>query len=354
MIALQVKNLSKSFQEVQALKKVSFEVEAGNILAVLGPSGCGKTTLLRSISGFEQPDSGFISAAGVPLFNSALKINVKAEKRHLGYVPQDGVLFPHLTAAQNIAFGLPKNRQRNRRVAEMLDLVNMSGLGRRMPHELSGGQQQRIALARALAPAPAIILLDEPFSALDAGLRTTLRDEIKATLKEVGTTAIIVTHDQEEALSMADMVAVMYNGRTTQVDDPVSLYKYPVDLVTAEFIGDATLVEGKVVDGCVHCPFGILNTANELCHNCDNATIMIRPEQFIINKMDENPSHPIHGKVYATVISTTFFGHDALVQLKLDDIFGGYTIQVRIIGTVNFEPGEQVSLSIEGAVMAYS
>src|SRR5699024_2524638 len=234
---LDIQNLYKSFGEVQALKDVSIQLETGKMLAVLGPSGCGKTTLLRSIAGFETPDQGLISIDGVTMFGRGK--NIKPERRRIGYVPQDGVLFPHLNVTQNIGFGLPKNQRNGKRIDEMLELVGMAGLGDRMPHELSGGQQQRIALARALAPSPSLVLMDEPFSALDAGLRATLRQDVTMTLKHIGATAIIVTHDQEEALSMADLVAVMRQGECVQVDDPVSLYQRPADMEVARFVGEA-------------------------------------------------------------------------------------------------------------------
>lgn len=260
MKELQIRNLSKTFKEVQALYNIQLDLNEGEMLAVLGPSGCGKTTLLRSIAGFETPDSGAIDVGGNVVFDNTT--NIKPEKRRIGYVPQDGVLFPHLTVAQNIAFGLSRKEKRSSRIEEMLELVGMKGLGSRMPHQLSGGQQQRVALARALAPSPSLVLLDEPFSALDAGLRASLREDVKTTLKKLGTTAILVTHDQEEALSMADIVAVMRQGSCIQTADPISLYKYPADLHVAKFVGEATILKAEVFNGNIKSLFGNLPVAS--------------------------------------------------------------------------------------------
>ncbi len=210
---------------MHALRDITVDVKEGDMLAVLGESGCGKTTLLRSIAGFEDPDHGEIKIDGEVVFDA--KTNVAPDKRKIGYVPQEGMLFPHLTVKQNIAFGLTRKERKSNRVQEMLALVNMQGYENRMPNELSGGQQQRIALARALAPNPKLVLLDEPFSALDAGLRTTLRAEVKRMLKRVNATSIFVTHDQEEALSMADSTMILVEGRNIQEGTPTTIYYYP-------------------------------------------------------------------------------------------------------------------------------
>ncbi len=341
---LEVQALHKAFGDVQALKNVSINLDAGNMLAVLGPSGCGKTTLLRSIAGFETPDSGTISIDGKMVFGP--RTNVKPERRRIGYVPQDGVLFPHLSAAQNIGFGLPKAQRHHDRINNMLALVGMSGLGDRMPHELSGGQQQRIALARALAPSPSLVLMDEPFSALDAGLRAALRQDVKNSLDHIGATAIIVTHDQEEALSMADLVAVMRNGECVQVDDPISLYKRPADMDIARFVGEATILQAPVMGGTVHSPFGQLPLAsNDFC-DCHNAYVVVRPEQFIIGQPDN--------QICGQVVRTVFYGHDAMVCLKMDDKLGMDNIHVRVSGAQRFTPGDTVGLKIDGEVMAYA
>jgi len=341
---LEIQAINKTFGKVEALKNVSLNLETGKMLAVLGPSGCGKTTLLRSIAGFETPDSGIIKIDGETVFGP--QVNIKPERRHIGYVPQDGVLFPHLSAAQNVSFGLPRALRNSGRVDEMLELVGMGGLGNRMPNELSGGQQQRIALARALAPSPSLILMDEPFSALDAGLRAALREDVVNSLAYTNATAIIVTHDQEEALSMADLVAVMRNGECVQVDDPVSLYKRPADMDIARFVGEATILQAPVMDGQVHTPFGQLPVACASLCGCQDAYVVIRPEQFIIGQ----PNEQVCGKVVRTV----FYGHDAIVCLKMDNPTGMENIHVRVSGTEQFTPGEAVGLSIDGEVMAYA
>ncbi|WNK21344.1 ABC transporter ATP-binding protein [Halomonas piscis] len=344
MTKLQLSNVSKRFQAVQALKDVSLELDAGQMLAVLGPSGCGKTTLLRSIAGFEFPDAGAISVDGKVFMNR--RTWVRPEKRRVGYVPQNGVLFPHLTVAKNIAFGLSRAERKSSRVSDMLALVGMDGLGERMPHELSGGQQQRVALARALAPAPSLVLLDEPFSALDAGLRAALREEVRTTLKAIGATAIMVTHDQEEALSMADRVAVMRHGCCVQVADPVSLYKYPADLGVARFVGEATLLQAPVANGCIDTLFGRLKVASGCPENCRRATIMLRPEQFVVGKPQ---GQPVSGRVLKTI----YHGHDALIYLRADAPLGTEDIRVRVMGAPAFAPGDRVGIAVSGDVMAY-
>lgn len=345
MKELRIKDLSKRYGGVVALDKVSLNIPAGQLAAVLGPSGCGKTTLLRSIAGFEHPDDGSIEIDGVRIFGD--DINVSPDKRFIGYVPQEGALFPHLNVKQNVAFGLPRKLKSSGRVSEILELVGMNMLSDRMPHELSGGQQQRVALARALAPSPTVVLMDEPFSALDAGLRAILREDVRTTLKVTGTTAIMVTHDQEEALSMADIIAVMRQGRVIQTTDPVSLYKFPADLSVAEFVGETTILQAKVCeDGCADCPFGRLSIAPSCpLETGHTATIMVRPEQFLIGKPDEG--------IHAQVIKVAYYGHDALVRLRLDDRFGGIEINARVLGKEMYFPGQQVGVKIDGDVMAY-
>lgn len=344
MTKLELRNVSRRFPSVQALNDVSLDLEAGQMLAVLGPSGCGKTTLLRSIAGFETPDTGSIHVDGKVLVDH--KSRVRPEMRRIGYVPQSGVLFPHLTVAHNIAFGLSREQRRSARVSEMLALVGMEGLGKRMPHELSGGQQQRVALARALAPKPSLVLLDEPFSALDAGLRAALRDEVRMALKAIGATAIMVTHDQEEALSMADRVAVMRDGCCVQVADPVSLYKYPADLGVARFVGEATTLEAPVINGCIDTLFGCLEVAPSCCTDCRRATVMVRPEQFVVGQLHDQP-------VSGRVVKTVYYGHDALIHLETDARFGSQEIQVRVMGAPAFSPGDSVGVTVSGNVMAY-
>jgi iron(III) transport system ATP-binding protein len=229
-----------------AIHDVSFTVARGEILALLGPSGCGKTTTLRLVAGFERADEGTIVIGGSVVDDS--RSYVSPEKRGVGMVFQDYALFPHLTAADNIGFGLSRwsRAERNHRVTELIDLAGLADLRDRYPHQLSGGQQQRVALARALAPRPEVLLLDEPFSNLDTELRLQMRNEVRDLLKAVGTTAILVTHDQQEAMTVADRMAVMLAGRIEQIDTPDVIYHYPATRAVANFVGQGTFVPATI------------------------------------------------------------------------------------------------------------
>src|SRR5215207_829816 len=241
---LNIAHLSKSYNGTTVLQNVSLSVRAGQIMALLGPSGCGKTTMLRLIAGFEWPDGGTIAINGRVVASGSVR--VPAEDRRVGMVFQEYALFPHLSVADNIAFGLKNGkREKEARVGDMLALVGLSGLGERMPYELSGGQQQRIALARALAPQPDILLLDEPFSNLDAALRGQVRAEVRAILNQSNITCVFVTHDQEEALSLADEVAVILAGQVAQVALPQRLYRHPTSREVAAFVGEANFLLGE-------------------------------------------------------------------------------------------------------------
>ena len=235
--ALRLSQVSKSFGDTAAVASLSLELPAGQILCLLGPSGCGKTTTLRLIAGFEVPDSGSIRIGKRTVYGGG--VNESPERRRIGMVFQEGALFPHLTVAQNVAFGLPRSRQRQERVADALRIVEMAGYDARYPYQLSGGQQQRVALARALAPSPDLILMDEPFSSLDPGLRSQLRDAVRAILKERHATVVCVTHDQEEAMLLGDTIAVMQAGRTEQIGSPEALFHHPDTQFAAEFFGTA-------------------------------------------------------------------------------------------------------------------
>ncbi|MER3432545.1 MAG: ABC transporter ATP-binding protein [Leptolyngbya sp. ERB_1_1] len=242
-ILLQLDNISKRFSDTPVVDAVSLKLRQGELLSLLGASGCGKTTLLRLIAGFERPQSGSIELAGQEVAGANRWL--PPEQRDIGMVFQDYALFPHLTVVQNVGFGLKKSRrkrasyptqQAKKLIAEAIDQVGLSGLEKRYPHELSGGQQQRVALARALAPQPALILLDEPLSNLDMQVRSHLRQEIRSILKTAGTTAIFVTHDQEEALSISDRVAVMNQGKLEQLATPETLYGEPATRYVAKFV----------------------------------------------------------------------------------------------------------------------
>ncbi len=337
--SLSAKGLSKSFGATQVLAGLNLEVPAGTLTAVLGPSGCGKTTLLRLIAGFERSDSGEISLGDRRLDDG--RTHLAPERRAIGFVPQEGALFPHLDVAANIGFGLPRSERRGTRVEELLELVGLQGLGGRLPHQLSGGQQQRVALARALAPEPGLVLLDEPFDALDAGLRVQVRGEVRAALAKAGATALLVTHDQEEALSLADLVAVMRGGQIVQVADPQTLYRDPLDADVAVFVGDAVLLEGSLEDGFAETALGRLPTrgTEELA---GTATLMLRPEQIHCEEAGKGPRGQVR--------STEFYGHDAVARVALD---GGPEILARAAGHLLPMVGQQVRLVVKGSAIAY-
>ena len=296
---------------------VDFQLAAGQIACLLGPSGCGKTTLLRCIAGFEDIAEGEIRLHGIAVSQPGLR--QPPEKRRIGMVFQDYALFPHLTVARNVAFGLgPRPDQTAlQRVEELLDTVGLHGQGEKYPHELSGGQQQRVALARALAPRPELILLDEPFSNLDVGLRERLSQEVREILKREGSTAIMVTHDQNEAFAIADEIGVMYNGRIQQWDSPYNLYHRPANRFVADFIGQGVLVSAEVgANNSVSMELGTLISdtpvqCNETCTDCDcgcAVDILLRPDDVI---------HDDHSPIRAEVLHKAFRGADILYTLKL-------------------------------------
>ena len=261
MAELRCTSLAKSYRTRAVLREVDLVVREGTLTAILGASGSGKTTLLRLIIGFIAPDHGTIEVDG-SVVAAAGGAHVAPDKREIGYVAQEGALFPHLTVAENVAFGLPRGERRNgSRTNEALDLVGLgSGYAARRPHELSGGEQRRVGLARALAPKPRIVLLDEPFSGLDAHLRAETREAVTQALAAEGATAVLVTHDQAEALSMGREVAVLRSGRLAQTATPTVLYRDPVDLDVARFVGDAVIVPGTARSGVVECVLGRLST----------------------------------------------------------------------------------------------
>lgn len=333
-----------------AVDGADLAVPSGVIASVLGPSGSGKTTLVRCIAGFERPDAGVISLHGREL--SSATVFVPAHERGIGIVPQEGALFPHLTVAQNVGFGLVGKLRsgRSERVRQLLELVGLSGLGERRPDQLSGGQQQRVALARALAPKPELVLLDEPFSALDAQLRVELREEVRELLLRIGTTAVLVTHDQSEAMSLADHLIVMREGRIVAAGEPRSVYDRPADVELGRFLGDAVVVPGEVAraDGIqVVCALGKLAVGH--WHGAEGAClVLIRPEHITVRPAgDRENGRAVPG----TVTSTSFFGHDALLGLGVDGV--PQPVQVRISGPVDYGVGDRVLLEVTQRVCTY-
>lgn len=260
MIALEVQNLVKHFRGASqsAVNGISFSMEEGEILALVGPSGCGKTTTLRMIAGLERPDSGTIGLQGCVVASDS--VFIPPERRGVGMVFQDYALFPHLTVYENVAFGLRGKKQDKIRstVGEMLHLVGLLSFSKRYLHELSGGERQRVALARALAPRPVLVLMDEPFSSLDADLRTDVREQVRGILKSMGATVIFVTHEQEEALYMGDRLAVLQKGRLEQIGSPEEIFHDSRTRFVAEFMGDSDFLPGKAVPGGIQTEIGLL------------------------------------------------------------------------------------------------
>lgn len=346
-----VSGLTKTFPArapVTALRGVDLEVPAGSLVAVLGPSGCGKTTLLRIIAGFEDPDEGTVEIDGMVVAGGDGR-RVPPERRRVGIVPQEGALFPHLEVAGNVSFGLramPRAEQR-RRVDQLLGLVGLAGYGSRHPHQLSGGEQQRVALARALAPRPTVVLLDEPFAALDTGLRESLRGDVVGVLRAEGTTAVLVTHDQTEALSTADVVAVMRDGRVVQSAPPSTLYRFPLELDVARFLGDAVVLPGRLGNGRVRCTLGDLPISDQAAgFDSDTVTVMVRPEQIVADP---------DGPLAATVWATSFEGHDSVIELDVgtaDDI-APLRVRARWPATTTATPGDTLRVRVVGTVMTY-
>jgi iron(III) transport system ATP-binding protein len=335
-VMVRLSSVGRSYGPVRAVKDLDLAVAKGEILALLGPSGCGKTTTLRLIAGFESPESGSVEVGGRTVAGPGT--DVPPERRRVGMVFQDYALFPHLSVEQNVAYGLPNGKTRQGRVEEVLALAHLDGLGDRMPHELSGGQQQRVALARALAPEPAVVLLDEPFSNLDASLRVRVRSEMREILRDAGATAVFVTHDQEEALSLADEVAVMMRGTVVQSAPPEELYHRPASREIAGFVGDANFIPGTVEDGHVRCELGTIPISGD---GAGEVEVMIRPEALVLRAL------PNGG---ATVEDREFYGHDQLLVLRLDS---GRTLRARLVGGPGFGRGERVAVDVWGAVPVF-
>jgi iron(III) transport system ATP-binding protein len=386
--ALRCDGLSKSFGDVLAVHDLSLAVAPGSLVALLGPSGCGKTTALRLIAGFESADAGTVQIAGRTVVGPNRMI--PPERRRVGMVFQDYALFPHLTVAGNVRYGLTttgastndasspphplttrvrqwiQDRWQSRPVLGMsdeirqsvddaLDHVGLRHMAHRYPHELSGGEAQRVAIARALAPRPDVILLDEPFSNLDARLRTAVRLEVRQILKSAGAAAVFVTHDQEEAFSLADQVAVMLHGHIEQVASPQELYQFPASHAVAEFVGDADFLPGRFEAGAVRTELGLINPSASSTDSlpspasppADGAVdVLLRPESLrvelasaTINNVD-NVDNPI-----AVVIDRQYYGHDQVIAVQLPS---SKIVHVRLGPTEQFVPGDQVRVHVDG------
>ena len=387
MTHLAVAGLDKRFGAHQVLTGLDLDVPTGSLTAILGPSGSGKTTLLRVLAGFEHADAGTVRIGSAVADGPG--VFLPPERRRIGYVPQEGSLFPHLTVGANVAFGLNRRKwgreRRSKRCADLLEAVGLGGLDRRYPHQLSGGQQQRVALARALAIAPEVVLLDEPFASLDANLRASVRADVQQLLKESGTTSVLVTHDQDEALSIADRVAVLRDGAIAQYAAPQELYSCPVDAEMARFIGEANLIPGTLNGSSVQTLLGRLAVtgADPAAGNGAGAgpgavpdgqggngtggpghrpaMVLIRPEQveLIPGTPDAapaggtDPGSPDPGGLTGRITGYGYHGHDAVVTVQPERDPHGPPLTVRMLGGLAMSPGSRVTLRAHGPVIAW-
>jgi iron(III) transport system ATP-binding protein len=343
-----VEGVTKAFGTTPVLHGVTLAAPAGTVTAVLGRSGCGKTTLLRIVAGFERPDAGTVTLHGRTV--AGPRRELPPERRGIGYLTQEGSLFPHLTVAANVLFGLPRRERRHGgggRVATLLETVDLAPeLADRHPHELSGGQQQRVALARALAPEPAVVLLDEPFSSLDAGLRAETQRAVAKALAAAGATALLVTHDRAEALALADQVAVMRDGVIAQVDAPDVIYRDPVDPGVGALVGDAVMLDGRCDEaGTVSCALGVLTVRGGHRTARSAVRVLIRPEQLVVGR--DGPGVP------ARVRTREFRGPDLTVELALGEGDGDVVVTAQLPGDAEVVPGDDVSVAVRGAVSVY-
>jgi iron(III) transport system ATP-binding protein len=337
MTFLRLSSIRKTYGDVVALAGADLDVEAGSHTAIVGPSASGKSTLLRVIAGFERPDAGEVMLAGQVLVDD--RRMVPAHRRRIGYVAQDGALFPHLSVEENVGFGIPKrDRDRSERIAGLMTMVGLdASAASRRPDQLSGGQQQRVAIARALAQRPQLMLLDEPFSALDASLRIATRKAISDVLKSAGITTILVTHDQPEALSFADHVAVVQAGAIVQSATPRELYERPRTAAIATLLGDAVLLRADIVDEQATCALGRLRVEDG--PNRGAATIMLRPEQIRLTVITQPESQIAANRIVGQVVHVDFCG-------------GGSEIAVRMLsGETASVPAEPILLRHSGGAL---
>jgi iron(III) transport system ATP-binding protein len=344
MSQLTVSDLWKGYGQRPVLQGVDLEVPPGSLTAVLGLSGCGKTTLLRVIAGFERAERGTVSLAGRTLDDGHTYLST--EKRGIGYVPQEGALFPHLSVEANVGFALSRAERRGKTVTGLLEMVGIAALAKRLPNQLSGGEQQRVALARALARRPHALLLDEPFSSLDASLRVHVREEVHALLREQGVTTVLVTHDQEEALSLADSVAVLRDGRIVQQGTPAELYEQPADESLARFLGAVNLLDARVDGALARTPLGALEL-----RDCEGATrsgagvVMVRPEQLYVQLQGAAPEG-LAGRVE----QCRYYGHDALLYIRPEQPADAEVLLARVHGEQALAVGTPVTVAARGPV----
>ena len=339
---LSIRNMTKRFvRNLPVVEDLCFEVYTGEIFALLGPSGCGKTTTLRLIAGFERADAGEICVDGRCFEGS--KTHLPPEARDIGIVFQEYALFPHLNVLENVAFGLKKlpAKLRDERAMTVLEMVGMTIFKDRKPHQLSGGQQQRVALARSIAPNPKLILLDEPFSNLDAGLRHSTREEIRVLLKNAGMSAVFITHDQEEALCFADRLAVMHDGRIEQIGTPETVYRRPQTPFVADFLGATNLIDGEAEGDCAETPLGRFRIAPSAR---GKVLLSVRPEHLIMVQSDATGQSNGVGEI----VMREFKGHDLTYRVKI----GAENYVVQTDYCCPLQVGAQVTLrSVEPAVV---
>lgn len=347
--------LNRQMPPASVLAVTSLAIAPKEVLCLLGPSGCGKSTLLKCVAGLVRPGAGLIQISGRTVFDQ--RTNLAPQKRNATLVPQDYALFPHYTVHQNVAFPLSGSwlnraitRSNLARVDYLLELVGLVDLRHRLPHELSGGQRARVALARALAPNPKLVLLDEPFSALDAQLRSDISWQVREVLKETGIASLLVTHDQNEALALADRVAVMRSGALVQTSTPQDLYEKPVSPWVASFVGDANFISGVISDSYLLTTFGSLllkNSANDIApsHSGKLGRVMVRPEQLLMQPCSLENAH-------ARISARAFHGHDCLYELELLS-HPETRLRARSFNNQMFEVGESVRLEVTGPVQLF-
>ncbi|GLK68423.1 ABC transporter ATP-binding protein [Hansschlegelia plantiphila] len=338
MTSISARDVRKAHGGNAVLRGVDLKVAGGEIAALLGPSGCGKTTLLRLIAGFDRLDGGEIAIDGRVVAGPGA--HLPPEKRRIGYVPQEGALFPHLTVAGNVGFGLARRERTKARIDETLGLVGVSELAGRYPHELSGGQQQRVALARALAPRPGVVVLDEPFNGLDLDLRRAISTEVVATLRRTGASAILVTHDPEEAFASADLVAVMHEGLIAQQGNPLAVYATPASPEVARITGAAVFLDAVIRDGFAETVIGAMPLGAVAAGVNGRANVCLRPEQIVVGALRG---------CAATVIDRSFRGDHCVLNVAVGDV----RLPVRAPAAFEADASGVVHLEISGSCVAF-